>query len=147
MTDSGDSHSRTAEVDGVVEQVRAWVLGRPDVLALALAGSWARGDARADSDVDLLVLTADPDAYLGGAWLASAVDPAADIRTRRWGPLLERRFRLPSGLEVELGFAPVGWAAVPADPGTARVVSDGFVVLHDPSGLLERLVRAVARGS
>ena len=27
---------------------------------------------------------------------------------------------------------------------TARVVGDGFVVLHDPSGLLTRLVGAVA---
>ena len=90
----------------MIEQVGRWAMARPDVLAVALAGSWARDSAGPGSDVDLVVLTADPEAYLGD-----------------------------------------GWAAVPPDAGTARVVSGWFVVLHDPSGLLERLVRAVAQGS
>ena len=134
-------------VAAVVDRAVRWAAARPDVLAVGLAGSRARAAARPDSDVDLVVLTTGPDAYLEGGWAAEAVGPAADVRTRWWGPLLERRFRLPSGLEVELGFAPAGWADVPVDPGTERVVDDGFVVLHDPAGLLGRLVEAVARGS
>ena len=136
-----------AEVRAVVERVVRWAAARPDVLAVGLAGSRARGAARADSDVDLVVLTAGPDGYRGDGWAAEAVGPADDVRTQWWGPLLERRFRLPGGLEVELGFAPGHWAATPVDPGTARVVADGFVVLHDPSGLLGRLVEELARGS
>lgn len=35
---------------------------------------------------------------------------------------------------------PRGWAAEPVDDGTARVVRDGFRVLHDPVGVLSRLL-------
>ncbi len=125
-----------------------WAAGRPDVVAVGLAGSQARGTAGPDSDVDLVVLTGDRDGYLGAGWVAGLLGAGAtDLRTQRWGPLLERRFRLPGGLEVELGFAPESWAALPADPGTAGVVADGLVVLHDPAGLLGRLVARVAAGN
>ncbi len=132
----------------VVERVVRWAAGRPDVVAVGLAGSYARGTAGPDSDVDLVVLTRDRDAHLGPGWVPAVLGTGvADLRTRRWGPLLERRFRLPGGLVVELGFAPASWAAVPPDPGTARVVADGFVVLHDPAGVLARLVERVRAGN
>ena len=132
----------------MVERVRAWARARPDVLAVARAGSEARGTAGPDSDVDLVLLTREPATYLAPDPLAAALPAGAvAVRTRMWGPLLERRFRLPTGLEVELGLAPERWAAVPVDAGTARVVAGGFVVLDDPAGLLGRLVEEVARGS
>jgi uncharacterized protein len=138
---------RPAEVAWVLDSVVRWAAARPDVLAVGLAGSQARGEARPDSDVDLGLLTDAPEAYLGGSWAPEALGHAVDVRTRWWGPLLERRFRLAGGLEVECGFAPPAWAALPVDAGTSRVVADGFVVLQDPSGLLGQLVRAVARES
>ncbi len=139
--------ARAEEVRGVLRRVRRWAADRPDVVAVGLAGSWARGTARPDSDVDLVVLTRDRDGYLGRDWVAGLFGArVADLRTRRWGPLLERRLGLPGGLEVEVGFAPESWAGDPVDAGTARVVADGFVVVHDPSGLLTRLVGAAARG-
>lgn len=71
-------------------------------------------------------------------------EPAELIRTRRWGPLAERRVALPSGLEIEFGFVPPGWASVdPVDPGTARVVADGCSPVHDPLGAFTRLIAAV----
>ena len=141
----GAAGERAEEVRALLVRVRSWAAGRPDVRAVGLAGSWARGTARPGSDVDLVVLTDRPRAYAGVAWVAAATgEGVSDVRTRRWGPLLERRLALPSGLEAEFGFAPASWAALPVDPGTARVVADGFVVLHDPSDLLGRLVRVAA---
>jgi hypothetical protein len=134
--------SRSQEAAAVIRSVVRWATRRPDVRAVALAGSRARGNPRPDSDVDLVLLVDDPQTYLDAAGPLGG--PVVDVRTRWWGPVLERRFRLPSRLEVELGFAPVHWAAVPVDAGTRRVVAGGFVVLHDPSGLLGRLVREVA---
>ncbi len=120
-----------------------WAAGRPDVVAVGLAGSQARGTAGPDSDVDVVVLTRDRDGYTGAAWVPGLFGAGwTDLRTRRWGPLLERRLGLPGGPVVELGFVPESWADVPADPGTAGVVAGGFVVLHDPAGVLARLVGA-----
>ena len=124
----------------VVACVVRWALDRPAVRAVALAGSWARGRPRAATDVDLVVLADDEPLDVADAQPADAVD----LGSRRWGPLHERRFRLTSGLEVDMGLAPLSWAAVPVDDGTALVVGDGFRVLWDPDGLLTRLVGAVA---
>jgi hypothetical protein len=60
----------------------------------------------------------------------------------------ERRFAIPSGLEIELGVGTPRWASVePIDAGTRKVVTDGMRVLHDPDELLGRLVTALQQGS
>ena len=41
-----------------------WAAARPDIQALALAGSHARGAARPDSDVDLILLCDEPTRYV-----------------------------------------------------------------------------------
>ena len=128
---------RAAEVSALLARVREWAVTRPDVVALVLAGSFAHDDARMDSDVDILVLTNDkqPDVE-GEAWI-SELGGIRLTKTDQWGPMTERRFVLPSGLEVEMGFAPPWWAATDSvDRGTRRVVEDGISILHDPQGLL-----------
>ena len=140
------SCDRVAEFESVVRCAQAWAGREPDVTALGLAGSWARGAARMDSDADLVVLCRHPGRFgTADGWIVDAAPAGAElIRTAHWGVLVERRLVLPSGFEVEFGFVTVSWAdLVPVDEGTARVVRDGFRVLHDPTGVLHRLVAAV----
>jgi uncharacterized protein len=134
------------DVEEVLAAVTAWARRRGDIRAVALVGSWARGEQTAASDVDVVVLTDDPSIYvIGEDWATDALGADATVvRTRAWGVLTERRVLLPSALEVEFGFAPSSWAAVdPVDPGTAAVVRHGCRLLFDPDGLLGRLVAAV----
>lgn len=139
------TEERRTEVRELLGRVGAWAARRPDVVAVALVGSWARGRPRMGSDVDLVVLTTDKPTYLREeSWMAE-LGGTRIIRTRDWGPLYtERRFVLPSGLEVEVGVAPPAWASTdPPDPGTCAHVRDGgLVALHDPDGVLARLVEA-----
>lgn len=132
----------------VCAAVVTWARSVPDVVAVGLAGSWARGAGTDRSDVDLVVLTETPGRFrTEDDWVVEAVSrPATVVRTRTWGPLTERRLRLDDGLEVDLGFASPQWAAEPVDDGTARVVRDGFRVLHDPHGVLTRLVAVAGHG-
>ena len=46
--------------DGAIERALACLGQDPEVQSLVLFGSRARGDARADSDLDLLVIVRDP---------------------------------------------------------------------------------------
>ena len=118
--------------------VARWAREQADVLALALVGSYANDHPRMGSDVDLVLLTHQPDKHASGIeWIASH-DPGAQlIRDKTWGPLRERRVRLRSGLQVELGIVPPSWAAIPLDPGTEKVLRDGCRILHDSERLLQ----------
>jgi uncharacterized protein len=96
------------------------------------------------SDVDLVVLTTDHGRHTTGVEWILGFDPRARlVRSRSWGPLVERRVRLRSGLQIELGVAPPGWASLPRDPGTAKVLRDGCRVLHDPDNLLSTALTAL----
>ena len=134
------TEERADEVRNLLARLRKWAQGRPDVVAVGLVGSWAQGDARMDSDVDVVVLTENRAPYLeDDAWVYE-MGGVELVWTRRWGPMTERRFVLPSGLEVELGVAPPSWAATdPVDEGMRRVVTDGMSVVYDPKGILARL--------
>ena len=137
---------RRLEVDRLERSIRSWAEARPDIRAVLVVGSWARGAATMASDLDVVVLTDEKSPYTErDDWIEAAVGEAAAIcRRAEWGPLLtERRIRLRSGFEVEFGFAPTNWAATdPLDPGTVGVVRDGCWPLHDPQGLVAALLDA-----
>jgi hypothetical protein len=138
---------RIGECLRVLRSVAAWAGTENGIAGVAVVGSWARQEARMDSDVDLVVLTDDTERYLSNdSWIPVAVGgPARLVRTQDWGPLTERRIALQSGLEIEFGFAPRSWASAdPVDPGTARVVGDGCSPLIDREQAFARLIVAVA---
>jgi predicted nucleotidyltransferase len=139
---------RRTEVEQLLARARDWAARRPDVVAVALAGSWAYGRARMDSDVDLVVLTTDKSACLRGESWVAELGGTRIIRTQHWGPLYtERRFVLPSGLEVEFGVAPPTWAAAdPPDPNISEDIGNGGLrALYDPEGILSRFIEACRR--
>lgn len=133
---------RTAEIDSVIARITAWVTNRTDVVGLLLVGSVARGTARPDSDVDLVLLTESIADYSTPAWAAD-LNLGEPIRVQAWGVITEHRLRTPSGLEVEIGLGTPDWASTtPVDPGTHRVITDGSRILHDPHGILATLQKA-----
>lgn len=135
-----DSES-VGEVDALLDLLPRWAQQRRDVRAVALVGSWAYRAARLGSDVDVLLLTEEPGVYTEREDWIEQLGGIALVTTRAWGAITERRFRLPSGLEVELGVGQPSWASVtPVDEGTRRVATDGLRALYDPDGLLEELL-------
>ncbi|WP_069771480.1 nucleotidyltransferase domain-containing protein [Streptomyces sp. LUP30] len=142
---AGVSPQRAAEMSSVVDRVTRWSADRSDVAGLLLVGSCARGEARSDSDVDLLLLSTAPGRYaVDDSWLRE-LSLGEVVRVRAWGPLTEWRHVTASGLEVEMCVGPTAWAKTgPVDAGTRRVVTDGARPLHDPAGILGELIRACA---
>ncbi|MER7013522.1 nucleotidyltransferase domain-containing protein [Saccharopolyspora sp. NPDC000359] len=143
-----DSATRRARADRVVAELGEWADTCPDVQALALVGSYARppGAETDESDVDIIVVTSDPDRYTGSTGHLPQVLVLPLLRAEQWGPVAERRLRhAATGLVVELNLTTPRWAATDpeVDGGTRRVVRDGLRVLRDPEGLLARLVEAV----
>jgi hypothetical protein len=133
---------RRREAAAVVDAIARWAVGQDSVLAVAVVGSYARGAERMASDVDIVIIAKDPQRFTDVVWFRGLRPRARLIRSMPWGPVLERRMRLPSGLHIELDFAPVTWAAVPLDPGTRRVLGNGHRIISD-SGILAAAVAAL----
>ena len=102
--------------------------------------SLSSGDANEDSDVDLVILTAEPDKYLlDKSWVSKFGEPER-YQEEDYGKLTSVRVFYASGLEVEFGFVTPDWAKAPIDAGTERVVSGGIKVLYDPHGSIARML-------
>src|SRR5947209_8583613 len=113
--------SREREVEVLLSRAAEWASQQADIRALLLVGSWARGNPRLDSDVDLVLLTDRVERYLDAGDLVRAFGAERIVREQSWGAIEERRLRLPSGLEVEVGIGEPSWAATePVDEGTRR---------------------------
>jgi predicted nucleotidyltransferase len=145
-----DQPNESETVARLLEQITAWFQERSGVAAIALVGSHARGAARPDSDIDLVILVDDPQVYVHEqGWLSFLVadvlnDVAIASQDEDYGPLWSRRVFLASGHEVEFGFARPSWAATePLDAGTREVVRDGCQALYDPHDIIGRLITAV----
>lgn len=110
----------------------------PSVRAIALVGSYARGQQTPDSDVDLVVLCLQPKQFVEERSWLNSLGKAVDIAVENWGKMDSVRFCLDSR-EIEVGFSAVQWADVPPDEGTAKVILDGMKILYDPDGILFRL--------
>lgn len=126
----------------VIEDIADWAIKRDEVVAVAVVGSYARKAERMASDVDIMIFTDDPDELTDVSWFLKLRPNAQLIRSMSWGPVRERRMRLPSGLHVELNFASASWAVVPLDPGTRRVLGDGHRIIYD-TGVLASAVAAL----
>jgi len=118
----------------LIQDVGTWAEARPDVLGVALVGSYARQEARADSDVDLVIVCELPSAYLENtAWIGVFGRPMR-IEREDWGRVQAVRVWYADGLEVEFGIADGAWAAAPLDEGTRRVAQNGLRIVFDRGG-------------
>lgn len=137
--------------DAILRLAASWAATQSDIQGLALVGSWARGAARPDSDIDLVVLTYDPERYrLNRSWLleldwALVGLPVIGWRDADYGALWSRHITLADAVEVEFGFTTPAWASTsPIDAGTRKVASDGLRILYDPQDFFATLMAAIA---
>jgi uncharacterized protein len=141
-------------VEQVIVIVTEWAARNSAVRGVLLVGSQARGEAKLNSDVDLMLLVDDPGRF------RSDVDWLSDIEWSRagacpvarqdasYGVAWSRHVRLDKSLEVEFTFAPISWAdSSRIDAGTRRVVKDGCRILYDPDAMLSALIMQVAHAA
>jgi uncharacterized protein len=140
----------TERVNLILEEVTQWASNRTDILAAALVGSWARGTARVDSDIDLMFLATNPASFRQDEKWVNEIQWAVveaeinDWKDQDYGVIWSRHINLDSAIEIEFGFGFPSWASInPVDSGTFRVVSDGCRILYDPANLLGQLIAQV----
>jgi hypothetical protein len=135
-------------VERLLSALKAWAGGEPRVMGLALVGSWDAGDRQhAEADADIVLIVDDPDRFRREtSWIGEIDWAEAGLGPGRWsecdyGRACSRHLKFEDGAEVEVSFVPPSWASVdPIDPVTRRVAGHGMRVVHDPAGLLGRLI-------
>ena len=144
---------KTADACAMVRMVAGWAADHEDIRAMALIGSWARGNPHQGSDVDILLLSDRMAEYrLRPEWLAEIFFEDAGYRVLSnvdadYGVVWSRHVILMPAAKVELTFAQCSWAKTnPVDLGTWRIVKDAFEIIFDKDGALARVVNAVLPG-
>lgn len=124
-----------------------WAKKREDIQAMAVVGSYARGTARSDSDVDLVIIAKDRLRYLNQTDWLNKFGLVRTTNREDWGLLQALRTIYSDGLEVEFGFCGEEWARIdPVDEGTRQVIVDGMKILFDPMGILVTVEKVTRRG-
>jgi hypothetical protein len=123
-------------IESFLSQFTDWAKTHPEIKAIALVGSHARGDARPDSDIDLVVLADNPMDYIADPSWARNFGFIEWHRIEDWGKVTSLRVWYEDGPEVEFGFTAIDWAAQPLDDGARQVIDDGILILYDPQALL-----------
>lgn len=124
------------QVIDFIEDFMRWSRRRRDIRAVALVGSYARMQANPASDVDLVIVTTDPQKYLTETKWLRVFGIVIAQKVEDYGKLTSIRAWYESGLEIEYGFTTRDWVKTPLDKGTKRVIEDGMRVLFEKETLL-----------
>ena len=128
--------NKLIQVIDFIEDFMRWSKRRKDIRALALVGSYAREAAKETSDVDLVIITNDPQKYVPDTEWARVFGTVITKNVEDYGKLILIRVWYESGLEIEYGFTTRDWVKVPLDKGTKRVINNGLRVLFEKEKIL-----------
>jgi len=92
---------KKGDAKNFINQVIDWAKSEKGVLGVALVGSHARGEARLDSDIDLVIISSDPYRYIDDSSWISSFGEIKNCKTEDWGILTSLRVFFLGGLEVE----------------------------------------------
>ncbi len=131
------------QVQILLKDVTKWAESNPDILGVALVGSYARDEARLDSDVDFVLLTSAPQDLINKPDWIKEFGLINSYIVEDWGLVTSLRVYYKNGLEVEYGLTSSEWVREPIDEGTRRVIIEGLKILLDKTGLFAQALREV----
>jgi GrpB-like predicted nucleotidyltransferase (UPF0157 family) len=129
-----------------ISSVIEWAAPEPAILGVVLVGSYARGMERADSDIDLVIITTDPVLWLDTDEWFQRFGAVKKVGLENHGLVQSRRVHYENGMEVEFAVTTREWLnPTPVDEGTRRVIFDGHRILNDKAGLFSAFLAALRR--
>ena len=126
------------KVNHFLDDVTRWAAAQPDILALALVGSYARNAAKETSDVDLVLISMQPDYYLNSRDWLQQFGAVEKQQVEDYGLVTSLRVWYSNGLEIEYGLTDERWAAEPLDEGSRQIIADGIRILFEREAIVSR---------
>lgn len=135
-----------ANLDDFVTKLENWSAKQKEVKGAAIVGSWARGSARPDSDIDVILITTRPDDLLNKQEWLGEFGTAEKIEREDWGLVQSLRVFYADKQEIEFGITTEQWTSQEEiKHGTGEIILDGIVVVYDPHKLLEKVIDLTKR--
>ncbi|TCZ79368.1 nucleotidyltransferase domain-containing protein [Paenibacillus albiflavus] len=122
-----------------ISDFRVWVYEQSLIIGVALVGSYARGDYKIDSDVDIVIITKDKNLTLEAIENNFIYDRPIQTKREEWGIVTSLRVYYSCGLEVEFGVVGEEWVKEPLDQGTVGVITNGFSIVIDKENVFESI--------
>ena len=119
-----------------INALTLWASTQPNIKAIALVGSYARGTFTASSDIDLILLANEPEEYLKNTDWVKLFGSVIKQQIEHYGKVTSLRVWYADGREIEYGMTDPRWAKPPLDEGTRRVIMNGMKVLFERKDLL-----------
>src|SRR5262245_21525696 len=114
---TASASSRADAVETTLANAVAWARSRSDVVGLVLVGSYARGTARMDSDVDVVIIVEDAHALVDDTHWTQVFGAVASSIREDYGLVQSVFTKYATGIEVEWGITDRRWLAnSPLDP-------------------------------
>ena len=127
----------------IITRFCRWAQQRHDISGVFLVGSHARETASPTSDVDLVILTSEPQRYLEDFSWVSEFGDFNSIQHEDWGAVQSIRVFYKNGPEIEYGITTPDWASSPIPQSTLDVLAGGMKLLFDRSGMLAEAITGV----
>jgi len=126
-----------------IEQLTNKVMQEKSVSLVLLVGSFARGDYKPSSDIDLMIVTEQRETFLQNDDFYTQFGHVDDKQLEYYGECTSVRVFYSSGIEVEFGFVDNTWLSTPLDKGTIAVLTDGYIVLYDRDQIFKRIEKEI----
>jgi predicted nucleotidyltransferase len=107
--DTSEIQMKTVEhVRDFLDALVSWASRQPDIQGIALVGSYARREARDDSDIDLVILTELPQKYLAEVQWPKGFGMIEKRQSEDYGKFSSLRIWYQNGPEVEYSITMAG---------------------------------------
>lgn len=114
-----------------LNKLKKYAQSTSHIESVILVGSYARGTNREDSDLDLVIITAQKSALLAHQDFVREFGQVCKQQTEYYGACTSIRVWYEDGKEVEFGIVEPSWIDKPLDEGTYKVLSEGYKVIVD----------------
>lgn len=128
-------------IEVFLQKLKSWSARQSDILAVVLIGSWARGTARTDSDIDIVIISTNPTKLLTEQNWLSELGSIKSITREDWGLMQSLRVIYMDGREIEFGITTKQWISEDEiELDTGKILSNGAQIIFDRYNLFASLI-------
>ena len=121
-------------IENFLQHLTVWAEAQPDIQAVVLVGSYARGYFTPSSDVDVVMLAVNSVQFIENSDWVTKFGSVTKKQKEKYGRLTSVRVWYQHGLEVEFGITDTHWGVNPEDEGTQSVIRGGVRILMERNG-------------